>query len=443
MKSTKLLSAIAALIFSFGIANAQNISISDVSHTADASAVLDVYSTSLGMLVPRLSSAPSSPATGLLYYDTGSNSFKYNAGTSSSPSWTELSYGNLWSRSGSNTYMSNPGDNLLIGTNFSSGLKFYVHSPVAGQVSRFDGKVEFFDYDAAAGGNLLAEIDRIGSTQNGVLNVYNGTATNIASLTSVSTSAFGSFQTTAGNAYSNGIITSDNTFVLQNSASIATGAQNDGLTMMKSYNSGIVDFDNQSRARVFQTMNPFIQPPIPSVGQIIPFATWTEVNFDQLSYDTHLEWNLATNPAAGPSYFKVTQDGYYQVNARVDFILGYVEEQQGEVIPIHNPNYPGYVSIAIYVSTDNGQTWNMYAQGNKLQGADNNNGGWNDLQNNLAPNISDVVELHQNDLIDIRVWQDLGINQVGQPTGIPLRVLEQNGAGGNSTQVYCSIHKAS
>jgi len=443
MKNSRLLTAIVAFIFSIGIVNAQNISISDVSHTADASAVLDVYSTSLGMLVPRLSSAPSSPATGLLYYDTGSNSFKYNAGTSSSPSWTELSYGNLWSRSGTDTYLTNTGDNLLIGTSSYSGLKFYVHSPVAGQVSRFDGKVEFFDYDAAGGGNLLAEIDRIGSTQNGVFNVYDGTASNIASLSSVSGSAFGTFFANGAGSYSHGIVTSDNTYVLQNTGSITTGSQNDGVTMMKSYNSGITDFDNQSRARVFQTANPNINPPNPSVGQLIPFAQWTEVNFDLNSYDTHNEWTLATNAANGPSRFKVTEDGYYQVNARVDYILSYYEEGIGELNPIHNPSYPGYVSIAIFISTDNGQTWNMYAQGNKLQGADNNSGGWNDLQNNLAPNISDVVELHQNDLVDIRVWQNLGINQQGQPCPIPLRVLEQNGAGGHSTQVYCSIHKSS
>jgi hypothetical protein len=213
--------------------------------------------------------------------------------------------------------------------------------------------------------------------------------------------------------------------------------------MMKSYNSGITDFDNQSRARVFQTANPNINPPNPNVGQLIPFAQWTEVNFDFNSYDTHYEWALATDAANGPSRFKVTEDGYYQVNARVDYILSYYEEEIGELNPIHNPYYPGYVSIAIFISTDNGQTWNMYAQGNKLQGADNNSGGWNDLQNNLAPNISDVVELHQNDLVDIRVWQNLGKNQQGQPCPIPLRVMEQNGAGGHSTQVYCSIHKSS
>ena len=84
MKKIRLLSVVLAFFFTASL-NAQNISISDVSHTADASAVLDVYSTSLGMLVPRLSGAPSTPAKGLLYYNTTSNSFFYNAGTSGSP----------------------------------------------------------------------------------------------------------------------------------------------------------------------------------------------------------------------------------------------------------------------------------------------------------------------------------------------------------------------
>ncbi len=436
MKNSRLLTAIVAFIFSIGIVSAQNISISDVSHTADASAVLDVYSTSLGMLVPRLSSAPSSPATGLLYYDTGSNSFKYNAGTSSSPSWTELSYGNLWSRSGTDTYLTNTGDNLLIGTSSYSGLKFYVHSPVAGQVSRFDGKVEFFDYDAAGGGNLLAEIDRIGTTQDGVFNVYDGTATNIASLSSVSGSAFGTFFANGVGSYSHGIVTSDNTYVLQNTGGITTGSQNDGVTMMKNYNNGITDFDNQSRARVFQAIQ---YPAHPNAGQMIPHSVWTEIYFDTQSYDTHNEFTLGNHSVPQPSYFTATADGYYQVNSRIDFILYDIIQMEA----IHNPTYQGYVSIAIFISKDGGQTWNMYAQGNKLQGHNNAFGSDNDLPNNLAPNISDVVELNAGDMLKIYAWQNLGRDSAGNPIAIPLRIKEQNGAGGPSTQIYCSIHKSS
>src|SRR3546814_2715503 len=61
--------------------------------TPDASAVLDLTSTERGMLVPRMTSAQrsaiSSPATGLLVYDTDVNSFWFYNGTA----WTNISAG--------------------------------------------------------------------------------------------------------------------------------------------------------------------------------------------------------------------------------------------------------------------------------------------------------------------------------------------------------------
>ena len=52
----------------------QNTGISDVAHTPATSAVLDVYSTTKGMLTPRLTQAQrvaiASPAAGLLVYQT-------------------------------------------------------------------------------------------------------------------------------------------------------------------------------------------------------------------------------------------------------------------------------------------------------------------------------------------------------------------------------------
>jgi hypothetical protein len=83
----------------------------------------------------------------------------------------------------------------------------------------------------------------------------------------------------------------------------------------------------------------------------------------------------------------------------------------------------------------------MYAQGNKLQGADNNNfGEWNDLRNNLAPNISDVVELKKGEKIEIRAYQSLWNN------GIPLRIINLDDPGNPGipdSQVYVSVHKSS
>ncbi len=75
---------------------AQNTGISDVAHTPATSAVLDIYSTSKGMLTPRLTlaqrTAINNPATGLLVYQTdGVSGFYYYNGTT----WTILSSGTI------------------------------------------------------------------------------------------------------------------------------------------------------------------------------------------------------------------------------------------------------------------------------------------------------------------------------------------------------------
>jgi len=76
----KQLTLLFALILFAGFSTyAQNTGISDVSHTPNTSAVLDVYSTSKGMLIPRVSdsTAISTPVDGLCAYFTSSHSFWY------------------------------------------------------------------------------------------------------------------------------------------------------------------------------------------------------------------------------------------------------------------------------------------------------------------------------------------------------------------------------
>ena len=72
-------------------AQAQSVGIGTT--TPDASAALDITSSTKGLLVPRVASASAvaSPAPGLLVYQTGSPAgFYYNAGTAAAPSWQQL-----------------------------------------------------------------------------------------------------------------------------------------------------------------------------------------------------------------------------------------------------------------------------------------------------------------------------------------------------------------
>jgi len=87
MNNQKLLLFLSVLnLFFFVKISAQNITITDdINYSAESSAILDIKSTSKGMLVPRLSSNQrhniSSPVTGLLVFDTNYSSFFYFDGS--------------------------------------------------------------------------------------------------------------------------------------------------------------------------------------------------------------------------------------------------------------------------------------------------------------------------------------------------------------------------
>ncbi|NTW32879.1 MAG: hypothetical protein HGB12_09675 [Bacteroidetes bacterium] len=96
--------------FNFQLLNfnsfAQGVSINTTGNEANNSAMLDVSSTNHGMLIPRVSltsttdiTTIASPASSLLVYNTnggiaGGIGFYYNAGTTTSASWTQLLAGN-------------------------------------------------------------------------------------------------------------------------------------------------------------------------------------------------------------------------------------------------------------------------------------------------------------------------------------------------------------
>ena len=81
------------LILSIAVyVNAQNVAINTTGNSTDASAMLDIASTSKGFLAPRMTTiqrtAISSPANGLLVFDTNTKSYWYFSTT-----WKELNNG--------------------------------------------------------------------------------------------------------------------------------------------------------------------------------------------------------------------------------------------------------------------------------------------------------------------------------------------------------------
>lgn len=104
--------------------SAQNVVVTDdESYTeADPSAVLDVYSTERGMLIPRMTTSDrlsiSNPKAGLLVYDTDAQGFFLYGNTV----WKNLSVSaETWTNDAPNTYLSNMGNNVGIGTVSPSG----------------------------------------------------------------------------------------------------------------------------------------------------------------------------------------------------------------------------------------------------------------------------------------------------------------------------------
>jgi hypothetical protein len=80
----------------------------------DASAALDIVSSSKGLLLPRVAAATSiaSPAPGLLVYQTGVPAgFYYNAGTAAAPSWQQLATAGSGDNLGNHTATTNIGLN--------------------------------------------------------------------------------------------------------------------------------------------------------------------------------------------------------------------------------------------------------------------------------------------------------------------------------------------
>src|SRR5688572_22015757 len=111
------------------LVTAQNIAINIDGTPADATAILDVKSTTQGLLIPRMTTAERnaivSPAEGLLVFDITTQGFQYYTGGA----WNNLSSG--WSLNGNTG--TNPA-NHFIGTRDNQPLKFRVNNFPAGGI---------------------------------------------------------------------------------------------------------------------------------------------------------------------------------------------------------------------------------------------------------------------------------------------------------------------
>lgn len=94
MKSYYLAFCFLAFQMSSSILYSQNIGINSTGALPDSSAVLDVNSTTSGLLAPRMTTTQMNaivrPATGLLVYNTTLSTFQTNTGTSTVPVWVTL-----------------------------------------------------------------------------------------------------------------------------------------------------------------------------------------------------------------------------------------------------------------------------------------------------------------------------------------------------------------
>jgi len=119
----KIFAFIALLLLQNFYAQAQSFSINTTGTAAHASAMLDVTSTTKGLLIPRLTTAQrtaiASPGKGLLVYDSTLKSFYFHDGVN----WQQINAdsNNLWRKNGNDIYNSNTG-NVGIGISTPNSL---------------------------------------------------------------------------------------------------------------------------------------------------------------------------------------------------------------------------------------------------------------------------------------------------------------------------------
>jgi trimeric autotransporter adhesin len=125
------------IILAFGMNVHAQVAINSDGSTPDNSAMLDIKSTSKGILFPRMTltqrNAIASPANGLIIYQTDNTpGFYYNSGSSASPAWVITGTGSGWALTGN---AGTSGVNNFIGTTDNQPLRFKINNTWAGELN--------------------------------------------------------------------------------------------------------------------------------------------------------------------------------------------------------------------------------------------------------------------------------------------------------------------
>lgn len=153
MKKLYVAVALCATAFSLTL-NSQNVAINATGAVPAASAMLDISSTSMGLLIPRMTTAQrtaiAAPSTGLQVYDTSTGSFWYYDGAV----WVEILNGSTgWRLTGNSIAAAN-----FIGTTNAMAFRFYCNNVERARFNPTDGECVFGATASPYAGDMVSAV---------------------------------------------------------------------------------------------------------------------------------------------------------------------------------------------------------------------------------------------------------------------------------------------
>jgi hypothetical protein len=217
---------------------AQNVAINSTGAAPNASAMLDITSTSSGILIPRMTSAQrtaiATPATGLMVYDTNTNTFWYYNGTlwiqilNSSTGWSTT--GNAGTVVGTNFLGTTDAVDFTIRTNNTERMRVLNTGQVAvNSITTFAASTL---YSAASGNNNAVDGNAAG-TGTAVYGQNTGTGSGVRGLTNnASGIGVGGFNIAAAGTGTGGLFAGQNTTAYTSATGSGLATNGNGLGMV-------------------------------------------------------------------------------------------------------------------------------------------------------------------------------------------------------------------